>query len=253
MSLKPLLYDHANSRAKGLQINGIRGLSNTGFATAEQDKNLGDSLSGTLHKRPTNSRPWRGCHCASNLPKSRTLFSFWNMKFEFEQQEHHLPSCKLWGTKKGIKRTVKATFPLKLAWLSARTTLTCFKYVSGTGRPNLSIKCRNVVRHRNSPVCKLFLSFLVDSRGRCTKKQWIRKIELLERNVLTLYTDGQASPGDVDEYGHTHAEMIFGILSIYSSFLLSLHDILKDNALTRTFISCVRTLLQAYNGDNRFL
>lgn len=215
MSLKPVLYDRANSRAKGLQINGIRETSNTGFATVEQDKGLGDSLSGTLHRRRNNTRPWRGCHCASILPKSGTSFSFCNMRFEFEQQEHHHPSCKLWGTKKGMKRTAKATFPLKLAWLSARTTLACFKYVSGTSTPSLSISCRNVVPRTNSPVWEVFESFSADARNGCTIKQLIHNIELLERNVLTLYIAGRAAPGDVDEYGNTHAEVMFQKAMIY--------------------------------------
>lgn len=87
-------------------------------------------------------------------------------------------------------------------------------------------------------------------------------MELLEREILALYTNGQASPGDIDEYGSTHAEVNFRDVTVEhlanysqvmfnmanSAYRFSMDDILRDNALTHAFISCVRTLVQACNS-----
>ncbi|KAJ4138675.1 hypothetical protein NW768_002528 [Fusarium equiseti] len=210
---------------------------------AGQDTN---QFSKTVHEQSTDTRLYRGCHCASSIPKSQTFFSFWNMVFELEQQEHHLPSCKLWGTKKGRKRTVKAMFPFKLACLSAHTTVACFEYASGTSRLGLSIKLRNIVERQNSPVYKLVDSSAEEMLEGFTIEQFIRRIELLEREILTLYTDGHASSEDIDQYGDTHAEMIFQVFTGWGPIL---SKILRDNRLTHVFVSLVRTILQAHNGD----
>ena len=106
-----------------------------------------------------------------------------------------------------MKRTAKATLPFKMAWLSARITVAYFEYVSGTSRPGLSIWCRNIVRRVASPVCEAIYSFLTDIFDVSTMKQAALRIRLLEREILTLYTNRQASPGDVDEYDKTHAEV----------------------------------------------
>ncbi|CAG7557563.1 unnamed protein product [Fusarium equiseti] len=192
-----------------VQITGIQSRPNTDFATAEQNMGLQEDLGKALYKQSTNTRLWQSCHCASRIPKSKTLFSFWNLRFELEQQEHHLPSCKLWGTKKGMKRTAKATFPLKLAWLSARTTLACFQYATGTSQPSLSIRFTNIVPQSNSPVLDLYNKFWLDMYNVYNADQLVPEINLLEREILTLYTCGRASPGDVDEDGYTHAEVKF--------------------------------------------
>ena len=185
------------------------------------------------------------------------------MKFELEEREHHLPSCKLWGSKKGMKRTAKATFPLKLAWLSARTTLACFQYTTGTSQPSLSIRCTIVVPRRNSPIYDLCYTFIGEDE--LPLNESIRNIELLEREILTLYTCGQASPGDVDEHSDTHAEVRFReaetmhrtncFQMVFDEALKywTVGSILRDDALTHTFLSCIRTLLQAYNSDKDHL
>ena len=162
------------------------------------------SLAGS---RPRNLGHWNGCRCATRLPKSRTSFNFLNMKFELEEQEHHLSSCKLFGTKKGMKRTVKATLPVRLAWLSARMTVVCFEYTSGTSRPGLAIRCRNIVPNLQSPVKKLCDSFSLGVRRGCTTKEFIHGLQLLEREIFIIYSHNQASPWDVDEWGFTHAEV----------------------------------------------
>jgi hypothetical protein len=189
-----------------MQINGIESLHSTGVITASQSTDAPVCRSGGLPVRGS-SRLWQGCHCASTLPKSRTSFRFWNMGFHFEQQEHHHPSCKLWGTKKGTKRRARADVPLILSWFSVRMTYACFEYASGTSRPGLSLRCRNVVRHMDSPVCKLIWSFHRNTAICDTPKQLVRRLESLERDILTLYSKGLASPLDTTEYGKTHAEV----------------------------------------------
>lgn len=269
MSLNILLDDHTNSSTKALQINGIYSLLKNDVASAEQDANPQEDFARTLHMRSANTALWQGCHCATSLPQSRTSFRIWNIKFELEQQEHHLTSCKLWGTKRGMKRITRATFPIRLAWLSTRMTIACFEYASGTSRPGLTIRCRNIVHTEDSPVYKLLDSFVDGMEYRGITKQMVRKMELLERDILAVYANGQASPGDIDEHDRTHAEvklqqaaiahmanflqMIFAMADTWGFGGYSGKNILLNNELMHTFMSCVRTLFQACNGTKEAL
>lgn len=248
-----------------MQINDIRSLPDTGFVAAAQDLNPPKRLSSLTTSRFSHSGYWHGCHCATSLPKSITYFNFWNMSFKLEQQEQHLPSCKLYGTKKGMKQTVKTTLPIRLAWLSARMTVACFEYSSGTSRPGLTIRCRNIVKLRDSPVYKICYSFYRRVKRTCTTKEILHELELLERGTLKLYSDDQASPTDVDYSGLTHAEVkhkLFKVSCITNSIQIMfesvkhwsrprqlLDRILGDNVLTHAFIACLQTLIQACDTD----
>lgn len=248
-----------------MQIKDIKTLPDTGFVAAEQDLNLQKRYSSLTKTRSSRSGYWHGCHCATTIPHSVTYFHFWNMSFKLEERDHHLPSCKLYGTKKGMKRTFKTTLPLKLAWLTARMTVACFEYTSGTSRPGLTIRCRNVVKLRDSPVYKICDSFYKRVKLRFTTEQIVHELDLLERGILNLYSSNQASPGDVDYSGLTHAEVnhklfqfscatnlvqiMFDSVKHWSKPRPLLDRILQDNVLTHALIACLQTLIQASDTD----
>ncbi|KAH6967385.1 hypothetical protein EDB82DRAFT_356854 [Fusarium venenatum] len=137
-------------------------------------------------------------------------------------------------------------------------THACFEYTSGTSRPSLSVRCRNMVY--DSPVISTIVSFTHDeSLGSATASHKVTKLESLEREILTLYSKGLASPLDTDQYGDTHAKILFSMCfgsrfhSSVDSWVTISEWILQDETLTYTFVSCIRTLLQANYSDAEML
>ncbi|KAF5236568.1 hypothetical protein FAUST_6482 [Fusarium austroamericanum] len=193
--------------ATNVQMTGAPNGQDVGTTTAYQRTHSTVLYNDMAPARRPNMRPWQGCHCAAALPKSTTSFQFWNLGFLFEEQEHHLRSCKLWGTRKGTKRRAKAEFRIKLAWLSSRMIDACFEYASGTSRPGLSIRCRNIIPCGDNPVIKAIWNVQDGLRQSSTQTQMILKLEIFEREILRLYSKGLASPLDTDERGRTHAEV----------------------------------------------
>ncbi|RGP58932.1 hypothetical protein FSPOR_11641 [Fusarium sporotrichioides] len=225
-----------------LQIDGAQCFQYTGAATTNQTTDAPETCRDISSVGGFNIRLGQDCYCATALPKSTAFFTFWKLEFIFEEQEYHLQSCKLWGTRKGTKRKTRADFRLKLAWLSARIFHTCFEYTSGTSGPSLSIRCKNTVRQENSPVRKAMYNFCGGkSVALGTLRQMTLDLELLEREILTLYSKGLASPLDTDEYGYTHAEMLL------------FRRILQNETLTYKFLSCIRALLQAMDFDSEVI
>jgi hypothetical protein len=232
-------------QSMGMRAHTAHPLQDTDAATTYQHTEVAVARSDmSLDKM----RPRRGCYCRSAVPESTTSFKFWNLQFLFEEQEHHLPSCKLRGTTKGTRRRAKAEFLLNLSWFSARMTRASFEYASGTSRPGLSIRCRNTVRRIDSPVFTVIENFVFKySRSRVvTPSETVLDLEALEREILTLYSHNRASPFDTDEYGYTHAEML--CIWLVSRFML-VHTRLLNERLVYALTSCLGTLLQANDCD----
>ncbi|CAG2000495.1 unnamed protein product [Fusarium graminearum] len=240
-------------------VNGAPSVQDVGATTAYQ-RNYSTLLRNDITPtRSPNVRSWQGCYCAAALPKSRTSFQFWNLGFQFEEQEHHLRSCKLWGTRKGTKRRAKAELRMKLAWLSTRMIDACFEYASGTSRPGLSIRCRNIIRRIDSPVVTAIWKVENKLAQPNTPTQMILILKTMEHEILNLYSKGLASPLDTTEDGDTHAEILVSnvFLPIWYIYPFSIlvpssrirQKVLQNEAVTFAFISLIRALLQA-NGCN---
>lgn len=239
-----------------VQVTGPQSVQDVGATTAYQSKSstvLGNDITSA---RSTNIMSWQGCYCAAALPKSTTSFQFWNLQFLYEEQEHHLRSCKLWGTRKGTKQRAKAEFRMKLAWLSTRMIDACFEYASGTSRPGISIRCRNIIRRMDSPVIKAIWDVKNEQlTPPITQTRMILALETMKRDIINLYSKGLASPLDIDERGLTHAEALIPTLSSSIWYRATGADlrinvvrrILQDEATTFAFISLIRALLQASN------
>ncbi|CAG1974497.1 unnamed protein product [Fusarium graminearum] len=192
-----------------LQVTGAPSVQDIGVNTTYQSNYSTELCNDMAPARSSNMRPWQGCYCVAALPKSVKSFRVWNLRFQFEEQEHHLRSCKLWGMRKGTKRTAKAKLRMKLAWLSSRMIDACFEYASGTSRPGLSIRCRNIIPSDDSPVVQVIRNVEYGLWQSSTPTQMILILKTMEHEILNLYSKGLASPLDTTEDGNTHAEVNF--------------------------------------------
>lgn len=179
--------------------------------------------------------PKRVTHCASKTGSSNRLispmcdcrrasrpsgfsFAFWNLKFEFQQQVpgKHRRTCKFFGIDGQTQRRVNAQFPLKLAWFSARMTLACMEYAMGTSSPGCSVRFKNVVPGRYSPVLSALIETGENILASRSVSETIRLLEGTEREILSLYRERRASPGDVDESGRCHMRVGIGKTTLIS-------------------------------------
>lgn len=147
------------------------------------------------------------CNCASILPTSRTSFMLWHWKFELAIQDQHHRGCVLFRIQRSRKRKALTRFPHKVAWFSARMALACVEYATGTSKLGISVPYRNVVHSHHSPVFQTFAEICEwDIKSRPATRI-IQDIESIERQVLSMYRDGTASPNDRDEINMNHAEV----------------------------------------------
>ncbi|RMJ18082.1 hypothetical protein CDV36_002229 [Fusarium kuroshium] len=155
------------------------------------------------------------CNCRRQSRSSGFSFAFWNLKFEFQQQVpgKHRRSCKFFGIDGQTQRRINAQFPLKLAWMSARMTLACMEYTLGTGSPGCSVRFKNVVPGRCSPVVRVLSETGSSIQVSRSTNETIQLLEGAEREILSLYRDRQASPGDRDEDGRCHLRMFIEALA----------------------------------------
>ncbi|QPC58077.1 hypothetical protein HYE67_000308 [Fusarium culmorum] len=146
------------------------------------------------------------CDCASTLPTSRFSYSFWHLKFDLEVQEQHHRGCELFGIHRNKKRKVAARFPLKVAWFSARMTLACLEYTSGTSTPGYSVRYKNIVPSEHSPVIQTIFEIYGWDRL-MPGTRMVQEMESMERRIVSMYRDAVASPYDRDVDDLSHAEV----------------------------------------------
>lgn len=162
--------------------------------------------------RSSSRLPSPVCDCNRENRSSGFSFAFRNLKFDFQQQipGKHRRSCRFFGIDGQTQRRVNAQFPFKLTWLSARMTLACMEFAIGTSSPGCSVRLKNVVPAQHSPV---LLALQKTAQTISTSRSTNETIELLEgaeREILSLYKERQASPGDVDEAGLCHVKVGIG-------------------------------------------
>ncbi|UPL02243.1 hypothetical protein LCI18_013177 [Fusarium solani-melongenae] len=149
------------------------------------------------------------CNCRRNSRPSGFSIAFWNLKFEFQQQVpgKHRRSCKFFGIDGQTQRRVNVQFPLRLAFMSARMTLACMEYTVGTSSPGCSVRLKNYVPRHYSPVARVLIETAGSIQASRSTNETILLLEDAEREILSLYRDKQASPGDRDEDGCCHLKV----------------------------------------------
>ncbi|KAL2671428.1 hypothetical protein Neosp_014014 [[Neocosmospora] mangrovei] len=132
--------------------------------------------------------------------------------FEFQQQVpgKHRRTCKFFGIDGQTQRRVNAQFPLKIAWSTARMTLACMEYTMGTRSPGCSVRFKNIVPQQYSPVLRALIKTGNSILASRSVSETMQLLEGTEREILSLYREGQASPGDVDENGRSHMRVGIG-------------------------------------------
>jgi hypothetical protein len=95
-----------------------------------------------------------------------------------------------------------------LAWFSRRITLACIELVLGTSNPGISVAFKNFVPKQRDPV-RLEIEKLSQwlKRGRRFKRNQLKKVQSIERTILSLYRDGKSSPTHRCERGESHAKV----------------------------------------------
>lgn len=169
------------------------------------------------HKKPSRlnrtgvALPAAICGCKNRKRISTSFcYTYWNFKFTFEQQgfQEHDRRCKLYKIDTPTKSKMKAQIPLKLAWFSRRITLACIELVLGTSSPGISMAFKNFVPKQRDPV-RLEIEKLSHwlKRGRRFKRNQLKKVQSIERTILSLYRDGKSSPTHRCERGESHAKV----------------------------------------------
>ncbi|KAI8713881.1 hypothetical protein NCS52_01234000 [Fusarium sp. LHS14.1] len=155
------------------------------------------------------------CDCKRRSRPSGFSLAFWNLKFEFQQEVpgKHRRTCKFFGIDGQTRRRVNAQFRLKLAWSSARMTLACMEYTMGTSSPGCSVRFKNIVPQQSSPVLRALIETGKSILASRSASETIQLLEGTERQILSLYREGQASPGDIDENGRCHMRMFIEIFA----------------------------------------
>ncbi|KAJ4229178.1 hypothetical protein NW759_003900 [Fusarium solani] len=196
--------------SKGIETSNIQhqGVSSSTGAP-EQVARHGSTISSPSRRGPPV------CICEQRIHRSCFSLAFWNFKFEFQQQTtaKHRHRCKIVGIDGETQRRIKAQFPLKVAWLSARMTLACLEYTSGVSNMTLSVSYKNTVPRRFSPILRELVATghgIVASRS---AEETIQLLEGTERAILSLYREREASPRDLDEDGRCHLRMFIDIFA----------------------------------------
>jgi hypothetical protein len=96
--------------------------------------------------------------------------------------------------------------------------LACVEYTTGTSKLGISVPYRNVVHSDHSPVLQIFAGIWDWDIKSKPATRIIQDIESIERQILSMYQDGTASPNDRDEDNTNHAEvrrLQFDVLLVY--------------------------------------
>lgn len=190
-----------------MQISRVRRYTHTGPIAQKQATNSLELGSLVSEESSLGISLSSRCNCASILPTSRTTFVLWHWKFELAVQDQHHRGCVLFGIQRIKKRKVLARFPYKVAWFSARMALACVEYSTGTSKLGISVPYKNIVHSDQSPVLQTFAGIWDWDIKSKPATRIIQDIESIERQILSMYRDGTASPNDRDEDDTNHAEV----------------------------------------------
>lgn len=95
-------------------------------------------------------------------------------------------------------------------------TLAYMEYTMGTSSPGFSVRPKNIVPERDSLVLRALIKTSESIVASRSVSETIQLLEGTEREILSLYREGQASPGDIDENGRCHMRVGSGKITLIS-------------------------------------
>ncbi|KAI2473112.1 hypothetical protein F4781DRAFT_381920 [Annulohypoxylon bovei var. microspora] len=194
------------------------------------------------------------CNCPLTSSSATSSYTFYGVIFQFN---HRIPSthhqnCKFYGINQKAERTTEVQFPFKMGWLFANITRACIVYQTGNNHPGISVRFKNIVQRKDSPVHQeietLHEWIILNRRNNIQCDELLSRINGFERAVLSMYKEGKASPGDRDEWGTTHVSNF-----IQEILTASLSRVLCYDLVTTALVDLIRTLTGFAQADNELI
>lgn len=156
-----------------------------------------------------------GCQCRASTARSTTHylhlygFSVFSRQQSLSRHERH---CPLHALTQQRTTEVGARMRLQLGSFLSRLVEASFGYSTGAGAPwfGPSLRWKNIVHSIHCPVQHEFSSFNHWLRSR--ERKWdtadvVNRLERVQKDVLALYQNGEASINDIDEYSRNHLQV----------------------------------------------
>ncbi|OTA58359.1 hypothetical protein K449DRAFT_467338 [Hypoxylon sp. EC38] len=188
------------------------------------------------------------CGCQLKTRSESYLYNFRVVKFKLDQHipPDHRQGCKFHGIKPKAERTAEAQFPIKMIWFFGRIIQISVACTTGSGHPGISVRFKNIVPERYSPVCREInglMNYIREYKIECDKVAL--RIKSCEHTVLSMYKERKASPTDRDEMGRNHA--MFLIYEI--GCMGAINKIVTDELILTAFMQLLHTLVEIGQTD----